>query len=143
MTPRCPKPARDAGGGGGPARAGGSGGAQRGGSSAFNLNWDGVWKVRSQITERGWESEIVIPFRTVRYKPGAAVWGLNLMRNLRRRNELSYWSPISRAFRLTQVSMAGSLSGLETRTHRNLKLLPYVLGGFSQDYTRSDDQKPV
>lgn len=128
------------GGGGGPARAGGSGGAQRGGSSAFNLNWDGVWKVRSQITERGWESEIVIPFRTVRYKPGETVWGLNLMRNLRRRNELSYWSPISRAFRLTQVSMAGSLSGLETRTHRNLKLLPYVLGGFSQDYNRSDDQ---
>jgi hypothetical protein len=132
------------GGGGGPARAGGGGGgAQRGGAAAFNLNWDGVWNVRSQITERGWESEIVIPFRTLRYKPGASVWGLNVMRNLRRRNELSYWSPISRAFQLAQVSMAGSLSGLETRTLRNLKLLPYVLGGFSQDYNRTGDQTKV
>ena len=125
---------------GGPARAGGQGGAQRGGSSAFNLNWDGVWRVRSQITKRGWESEILIPFRTLRYKPGEPVWGLNIMRNLRRRNERSFWSPISRAFRFTQISVAGSLSGLETRTHRNLKLLPYVLGGFSQDYRRVDNQ---
>ena len=125
---------------GGPARAGGQGGAQRGGSSAFNLNWDGVWRVRSQITKRGWESEIIIPFRTLRYKPGEAVWGLNIMRNLRRRNERSFWSPISRAFRFTQIGMAGSLSGLETRTHRNLKLLPYVLGGFSQDYRRTENQ---
>ena len=132
------------GGGGGPARAGGGGGgAQRGGAAAFNLNWDGVWNVRSRITERGWESEIVIPFRTLRYHPGASVWGMNVVRNLRRRNELSYWSPISRAFELTQVSMAGSLSGLETRAQRNLKLLPYVLGGFSQDYNRVDNQTKV
>jgi len=131
------------GGGGGPARAGGGGGAQRGGAAAFNLNWDAVWSVRSQITERGWESEIAIPFRTLRYKPGASVWGLNVMRNLRRRNELSYWSPISRAFELAQVGAAGSLSGLETRTLRNLKLLPYVLGGFSQDYAREGNQTKV
>ena len=135
------------GGGGGPARAGGAGGrggAQRGGASAFNLNWDAVWSVRSQITKRGWESEIIIPFRTLRYKPGSdQVWGLNIQRNLRRRNELSFWSPISRAFEFTQVSMAGSLSGLETRTHRNLKLLPYVLGGFSQDYSRIDNQSKL
>jgi hypothetical protein len=129
------------GGGGGPARAGGGGGgAQRGGAAAFNLNWDAVWSVRSQITERGWESEIAIPFRTLRYKPGVSVWGLNVMRNLRRRNELSYWSPISRAFELAQVGAAGSLSGLETHTLRNLKLLPYVLGGFSQDYAREGNQ---
>jgi hypothetical protein len=129
------------GGGGGPARAGGQGGAQRGGASAFNLNWDGVWEVRSQITKRGWESELVIPFRTLRYRPGVdQVWGLNVSRNLRRRNEMSFWSPISRAFEFTQVSLAGSLTGLETKTLRNLKLLPYVLGGFSQDFLLSEDQ---
>ncbi len=126
-------------GGGGPARAG-QGGAQRGGAAAFNLNWDGVWRVRSRITDRGWESEMIIPFRTLRYQPGKSTWGLNVMRNLRRRNELSFWSPISRAFRFTEIGMAGSLSGLETLTHHNLKLLPYVLGGFSQDYNRAENQ---
>ena len=63
----------------------GQGGAQRGGAAAFNGNWDGVWAVRSQITDRGWEAEMVIPFRTLRYIPGAdRVWGLQIMRNLRR-----------------------------------------------------------
>ena len=131
------------GGGGGPARAGGTGGggAQRGGSAAFNLNWDGVWRVRSRVTSRGWESEIIVPFRTLRYKPGTdQTWGMNISRNIRRRNELSFWSPVSRAFRLTQIDLAGSLTGLETRTHRNLKLLPYVIGGFSQDFRQAEDR---
>ena len=129
------KAGQSRGSGGGPARAGG-GGTQRGGSSAENLNWDGVWQVRSQITKRGWESEMIIPFRTLRFKPGQnQSWGLNIARNLRRRNEISYWSPISRAFRFRQVDLAGTLYGLDLKNHRSLKLLPYVLGGFSQDYT--------
>ena len=123
------------GSGGGPARAGGGGGAQRAGAAAFNLNWDAVWTVRSQVTNRGWESEIAIPFRTLRYKPGTdQTWGLNISRNIRRRNELSFWSPVSRAFEFSQVELAGQLHGLETKRHRNVKLLPYVLGGMSQDY---------
>ncbi len=129
-------------GGGGPVRAG-QGGAQRGGSSAVNLNWDGVWSVRSQVTERGWESEIVIPFRTLRYYPGRTVWGLNVMRTLRRRNERSFWSPVSRAFRFTEVSVFGSLSGLEMPSHHNLQLLPYMLGSFSHDSLRAEDQSRV
>lgn len=133
------------GGAGAPARAGGqggsSGGAQRGGSSAFNLNWDGVWKVRSRITARGWESEMVIPFKTLRYRLGAGkAWGVNITRNLRRRNEQSYWFPLTRAFSLYQIEMAGDLEGLELKRHRNLKLLPYVLAGLDQNYNRATGQ---
>lgn len=127
------------GGGGGPPRSGGGGGggggAQQGGAASMNLNWDAVWTVQSQITERGWESEMRIPFSTLRYKPGADLtWGLNIVRNLRRRNEDSYWSPISRAFTLSQLELAGSLNGIEAETQRDLKLLPYVVGRASQDF---------
>ena len=126
-------------GGGGPRRAG-QGGAQRGGSASFNINWDGVWKVRSQITKRGWESEIVIPFRTLRYHAGETTWGFNISRRLPRRKESSFWAPISRAFQFREVSTVGSLSALETKTHRSLKIIPYLLSGFSQDYFRQEDQ---
>src|SRR3989449_118238 len=127
--------------GGGQGGGTGQGGAQRGGAAAFNGNWDGVWAVRSQITDRGWEAEMVIPFRTLRYIPGAdRVWGLQIMRNLRRHNEQSFWTPISRAFDLLQVDVAGELEGLDLQVHRNLQLVPYVLGGLDQDYTRSRDQ---
>ena len=135
------KAGQERGGGGGPARAGGQGGAQRAGAAAFNLNWDAVWNVRSQITARGWESEFRIPFRTLRYQPGPdKTWGVNISRNLRRRNEQTFWSPVSRAFLFTQISLAGDLEGLETTTQRNLKLLPYVVGGFSTDYSRVENQ---
>jgi hypothetical protein len=123
---------------------GGQGGAQQAGAAAINLNWDGVWQVRSQITLRGWEAEMVIPFKTLRYNPGMErAWGLQIMRNLRRHNEQSFWTPISRAFDLTQVDVAGELQGLDLRMHRNLQLIPYVLGGFDQDYARSRDQSKI
>ncbi len=123
---------------------GGQGGAQQAGAAAINLNWDGVWDVRSQITARGWEAEMVIPFKTLRYNPGAGrVWGLQVMRNLRRHNEQSFWTPVSRAFDITQVDVAGDLEGLDLRLHRNLQLIPYVLGGFNQDYTRTKDQSKL
>ena len=126
---------------GGPPRAGqssagGSTTAQAGGISSFNLNWDGVWKVRTQITSRGWEAEFAIPFRTLRFNSGRdQVWGLNFMRNLRRKNEQSYWSPVPRAFDLQRVSLAGDLAGVEAKFRRSLQIVPYILGGVQQDYT--------
>ena len=134
-------------GGGTPRRAGGAGsqsGAQRGGAAATNLNWDAVWRVRSQVTARGWESEMEIPFRTLRYQPGQDLtWGLNISRNLRRRNEESLWSPITRAFEFTQISLAGTLHGLSAESQRNLKLLPFVVGGFTQDYRLPNDRTEI
>src|SRR4051812_6514077 len=65
------------------------------------------------------------------------------MRNLRRRNEQSFWTPISRAFDLYQVDIAGELEGLDLQLHRNLQLIPYVLGGIDQDYSRAQKQSKL
>lgn len=116
------------GGGGG----GGGGGGQRqsGGSGAgFNINWDGVWSVRTKITDQGWAAEFAIPFRTLRY-PSATeqTWGINFQRNIRRRNERAYWAPIPRQFDLYRLSLAGSLAGVQTPALRNLRITPYALG---------------
>ncbi|MBI3684424.1 MAG: carbohydrate binding family 9 domain-containing protein [Acidobacteria bacterium] len=131
------------GGVGQPARAGGQGttggGAQRGGASAYNLNWDGVWRVRSRITQRGWESEMVIPLQTLRYLPGRnRTWGLNITRNVRRKNEQTFWNPVGRGFFFTQVDLAGELEGLELKNQHDLQLIPYAVGGFKQDYQNSN-----
>lgn len=126
---------------GGPPRAGqgggsGLGGAQAGSISSFNLNWDGVWKVKTQITERGWEAEFEIPLRTLRFNSGEnQVWGVNFMRNLRRRNEQSFWSPVPRAFDIQRVSLAGEMNGLAADFKRNLQIVPFIVGGIQQDYT--------
>ncbi|MGH8247259.1 MAG: DUF5916 domain-containing protein, partial [Gammaproteobacteria bacterium] len=127
---------------GSPTRAGqgggsGTAGAQRGGASAFNLNWDGVWRVKAQITERGWEAEFAIPFRTLRFASGMdQTWGINFMRNLRRKNEQSYWSPVPRVFDLQRVSLAGDLAGLDAEFRRSLQIVPFIVGGLQQDFTQ-------
>ena len=102
---------------------------QSGAGSGFNLNWDGAWQVRSRITEVGWTAEFAIPFRTLRFPSGTnQVWGINFQRNIRRRNERAYWAPIPRQYTIYRLSLAGSLTGLETPAVRNLKATPYVLG---------------
>lgn len=108
----------------------GFGQRQSGGSgSGFNINWDGAWTVRARITAQGWAAEFAIPFRTIRY-PAATeqTWGINFQRNIRRKNERAYWAPIPRQFNLYRLSLAGSLTGVQTPALRNLRITPYVLG---------------
>ena len=116
------------GGGSGGVRGGGSQ-QQRGSGGGFNLNWDGAWQVSAQVSDIGWTAEFAIPFRTLRYPRGEVqTWGLNIQRNIRHRNEESYWSPLPRQFNLNRLSLAGELHGLEVPGQRNLKLTPYLLG---------------
>jgi hypothetical protein len=116
---------------------GGAGGTQRGGISAFNPNWDGDWTVKAQVTERGWEAELAIPLKTLRYSTGAGkTWGMNVLRNIRHKNEQVYLAPIPRGFDIYRVSLAAKVTGFDLPPRRDLKFIPYVLGAVNQDYTR-------
>ena len=127
---------------GGQSFAGGGGaGTQRGGISAFNPNWDGDWTVRAQITERGWEAEMAIPLKTLRYAVGEdKTWGFNVMRNIRHKNEQVYLSFIPRGFDIYRISLAAKVPGLNMPQRRDIKIIPYALGSANKDYTRASDQ---
>lgn len=100
------------------------------GGGGFNLNWDTTWAVETAITDIGWTAEMEIPFKSLRYGDhgDAQTWGINFQRNIRRNNEIAYWSPLSRQHSIFRVSDAGSITGLKVPAQRNLKLIPYVLG---------------
>ena len=105
-------------------RIGGAGGG-------FNQNWDGVWQVRTAISEVGWTAEFAIPFRTLRFPSGREqTWGVNFQRNIRRRNEQAYWAPLPRQYDLFRVSLAGRLGGVRAPEGlwRTLQMTPYVIG---------------
>jgi hypothetical protein len=113
----------------------------RGGISGFNLNWDGNWSVKAERTERGWEAELAIPLKTLRYATGTnRTWGFNVMRNIRHKNEQVYLAPIPRGFDIYRVSLAAKLTGLDLPERRDVKLTPYVLGSVNKDYTRRTRQ---
>ena len=99
----------------------------------FNKNWDASWTVRTKTGDYGWSAEFAIPFSTLRYdRAKAPVWGLNLQRNIRRRNEQSFWAPLPRQYSLFRLSRAGTLAGVVPPPQRNLKLSPYALGATSE-----------
>ena len=111
---------------------------QQGGTiGGFNLNWDGSWVVQAIVGDFGWSAEFAIPLRTLRFQAGRD-WGINFRRNIRKTNEIVYWSEMPVGFDINRLSLAGTLTGLNLRTPGNLKVIPYVLGQVSKDFTVLD-----
>ncbi len=114
------------------------GGSVRFGPSAnINRDWNGVWDVGARRTSDGWTAEIEIPMVTLR-SPDVAVqvWGINFMRSIRRKNEQVYWSPIPKPYSLTQISLAGTLTGMtDLNRGLDLRIKPFLIGGARRDRT--------
>ena len=93
-----------------------------------SLDWDGIWNGHARITSDGWVAEIEIPFKTLRFKPGQSVWGLNIERVIKRNNETARWSGARRDIWLSNLAEAGQLEGLpNVRQGMGLDIRPYGL----------------
>ncbi|MEQ8324017.1 MAG: DUF5916 domain-containing protein [Vicingaceae bacterium] len=100
--------------------------------STSNQFWNGVWDVRTQITEEGWFAEIKIPFYTLKYRPGEKeqVWGINFERNIRRNRQQARWQGWQRNYDISDVSQAGMLKGMKNlRDKLFIEVKPYGLAG--------------
>jgi hypothetical protein len=92
------------------------------------LDWDGIWDASARITDEGWTAEIVIPFRTLRFKPDTSTWGLNIERVHKRQNEKSRWAGARRDIWISNLAEAGRLEGLpKIRQGLGLDIRPYGL----------------
>jgi hypothetical protein len=78
-----------------------------------NRQWDGIWDARVRRSEIGWTIEIVIPFRTLNFDPGAPAWGINFQRTVRRKSEETLWTGHQRNQGLRRMANAGLLVGIE------------------------------
>ena len=95
----------------------------------FNINWDAAWEVKTKIGDYGWSAEFAIPFKTLRFSNKKnQSWGANFQRVIARRSEHIFWSPIPRQFSLNRLALAGTITGINVPSSRNLKVMPYVLG---------------
>ena len=99
-----------------------------------NRDWNTVWDARTGKFENGWTVEMVIPFRSLRYNPGPnQVWGINLRRIVRWKNEASYLTRVPAFLTnsgIFQISLGATLIGLEVPSGGlNLEVKPYVISG--------------
>ena len=95
-------------------------------------NWNGLWQTQARDFDGGWSIEMRIPFRSIRFKDGSDVWGVNFRRMVRWKNEISYLNGVPRSWGrrgLNKLSNAATVVGLETPAKTvNLDVKPYVLG---------------
>ncbi len=96
----------------------------------LNKNWDGIWEGRARIHDKGWDAELAIPFKTLNFKKGQTTWGMKIIRNIKRKQEASYWPIANLNTYRFQISDAGLLEGLENITQGiGLDAVPYGLLG--------------
>jgi hypothetical protein len=104
-----------------------------------NANWSTVWDVRTARSDAGYTVEMAIPFKSLRYRGGGPqTWGINARREIQWNTEASMLSqvPASYGGRWTQMSVAGTLVGLETPAQSlNLEFKPYVVSSVTTDRT--------
>ncbi len=107
-----------------------------------NQNWDAVWYLKASIFDSGWIVEYAIPFKSLRFSDAEEqAWGVNIFRLIRRKNEITLWSPVPRQFSQFKVSYAGTLEGIRgVKPGRNLRVKPFVTGSASRSAagTKSD-----
>ena len=103
-----------------------------------NSDWNPVWDVRTGRFDGGWTVEMEIPFKSLRYRPGPAqVWGVQLRRTIRRKNELVFLTPLPISAGRTgifRISQAATLVGLEVPAEGGrLEIKPYGIAGLTTD----------
>lgn len=110
-----------------------AGGAQRE-SMAYDqgerddASWNAAWTAKTRVLADGWSVEMAIPLSALRFPESPdQEWGLNLVRVIRRQNEIATWSPVPRQFTQYHVGYAGLLQGIRhVRGGRHLRATPFA-----------------
>jgi hypothetical protein len=94
---------------------------------ARDYGYDVVWEVATTRDALGWTAEMRIPLSQLRFNDAPAqVWGVNLVRSVPTRNEVSYWVLVGRED-TGWSSRMGALTGLAgVERSRGVELLPYA-----------------
>ncbi|MBA3297367.1 MAG: carbohydrate binding family 9 domain-containing protein [Acidobacteria bacterium] len=122
-------------------------GGLAGGRSAPDLSPDFVFESKGHVTDYGYEVEVRIPFKSLRYQSAAAQnWGVHVIRRIQSTGHEDSWSPARRSA-ASFLEQSGTLAGL-TGLRRGLvmDLNPAITaradGGPSPDGWAYDGQSP-
>jgi hypothetical protein len=104
----------------------------------YNADWNPVWELKTGRFDGGWTAEAAIPFKSLRYTPGAAqVWGFNAMRVKRFSNEVSTLArvpPSQGAQGVEQPAFMATLAGIEAPAPRlTFDVKPYATSSMRSD----------
>lgn len=93
-----------------------------------DYTWDPVWYVKTSITDFGWVAEMQIPLNQLRFgSQQEYVWGLQAGRHIFRKQELSFWQPMSRNAS-GWVRFIGEMHGIKgIHPKKQVAVTPYMV----------------
>jgi Domain of unknown function (DUF5916) len=110
-----------------------------------NRDWNTIWDARVGRFDGGWTVEMEIPFKSLRYAPGEQVWGINVRRSVRWKNEMSYLTQVphmgsnSPQQGLFRFSAAATLTGVAAPPESRLfEIKPYGISSLKTDFEADD-----
>ncbi|MDP6016599.1 MAG: DUF5916 domain-containing protein [Candidatus Latescibacteria bacterium] len=108
-----------------------------------NEAWDCVWACKARRDSAGWSAEMAIPFDQLRYaEQDETVWGINLGRTIRRKNEEVFLSPSPQeygfggAYRTSRLATLHGLGALRATTP--FEIVPYAQTASERDLSALD-----
>ncbi len=90
----------------------------------FRRDWDGIWYAKASVDDEGWSAEFAIPFKTVSFAAGGGTWGLEVERQIRRKNEKVRWANPSKNRTIVDVAGIGTLTGLRDVDGTGIDVVP-------------------
>ncbi len=100
-----------------------------GGFDRIDKTWDTYFMTDANMDDEGYTIEMAIPFKSLRFPNSQPqLWGLQIKRNIRRKNEEIYWYPRSRdingfLIQAGTIQIDGSLN-----KGKNFEVMPVVTG---------------
>ncbi len=93
-----------------------------------DFTWDPIWYVKTSIDGDGWNAEMRIPLSQLRFdKENNQVWGLQVIRFLFRKEEISLWQPVPRDASgwVHQFGELNGISGISPK--KQIEIAPYIV----------------
>lgn len=102
----------------------------------YDVDWDGLWFVRTQRTDTAWIAEVAVPWKTLRYKnnlDSLQTWGISFGRIARANNEFSGWPAFPRAYGPLRMAYSGKLVNIKApKPSTNIRVQPYMLYSYNE-----------
>ncbi|NOT77050.1 MAG: carbohydrate binding family 9 domain-containing protein [Cyclobacteriaceae bacterium] len=104
---------------------------------AYSSTWDNKWYSHVIKSDDRWVVEMMIPFKSFRFKGELSEWNVTFLRSDLKRNHTSSWIATPIQFIPASFAFSGKLKWVDLPPHHttNISLIPYIAGGTSADNT--------
>ncbi len=104
-------------------------------SQGLDESWNAVWESAVTLDDQGWYVEMKIPYFNLRFSNESdQVWGLQIMREIRRLREINLWNKTDPNIQ-TFVGQFGKLEGLkDIKTPLRFSATPYLSAYYDNSF---------